>query len=118
FLGGLVAARDLVRKDVALVDPHIHPDASEGGAGLAEAVVDVGPKGVEGYPAFAIPLAASHLGAAQAAGALHPDALGSRLLGRLHGPLHGPPEADPARKLIAHGLSDEGSVQLGLLDLL
>src|SRR5439155_14757916 len=102
FLGDLVVARDLVGKDVALVDPHLHADPPEGGAGFAEAVVDVGPKGVERDPALAIPLAASHLGAAQPARALHPNALRSRLLGRLHRPLHGPPEAHPAGELVAH----------------
>src|SRR5205807_3203846 len=38
----LVFARDLVRQDVALVDPDLHADAPEGRARFAEAVVDVG----------------------------------------------------------------------------
>src|SRR5690606_36916499 len=32
--------------DLALVDPHLDADAAEGGAGLVEAVVDVGAQGV------------------------------------------------------------------------
>src|SRR5206468_667296 len=56
FARDLVFGRGLVRKDVALVDPHLHADAAEGGAGLAEPVVDVGPQRVKGDPAFAVPL--------------------------------------------------------------
>src|SRR5205085_2381766 len=106
------------REDVALVDPHLHADATERRAGLAEPVVDVGPQRVQRHATLAVPLAAGHLRAAQAPGALHADALRPRLLRRLHGPLHGPPEADPVGELIGHALGDEGGVELGLLDLL
>src|SRR5262245_53516720 len=116
--GDLLFALGLVGQHVALVEPHLHADATGGGAGLAEAVVDVGPQRVAGDPAFAVALGAGHLGAAQAAGALHLDALRPRLLGVLHGPLHGPAEGDPGRQLVGHALGDEGGVQLGLLDLL
>src|SRR3546814_18539408 len=86
-LGGLAAdlvlGLGLVREDVALVEPHLHADAAGGRTGLAEAVVDVGPQRVQRYPTFAVPLGAGHLGAAEAAGALDPDAEGARLqLGR------------------------------------
>ena len=70
------------------------------------------------HPALAVPLGAGHLGAAEAAGALHPDALGAGLLRGLHGPLHGPAEADAAGQLVGDALGDEGGVELGLLDLL
>ena len=55
----LSSAGRLVGEDVALVDPDLHADAAEGGAGLAEAVVDVGPQGVQRHPALAVPLAAA-----------------------------------------------------------
>src|SRR5207302_9692693 len=88
------------------------------GAGLGQAVVDVGPGGVERPPAFPVPLPARHLGAAEPAGALHLDPLGAGLHGRLDGPLHGPAERDPAGQLVGHALGDEVGVELGLLDLL
>src|SRR4029453_18219356 len=114
----LLLALRLVGQHVALVEPHLHADATGGGAGLAEPVVDVGPQRVPGDPALAVALGAGHLGAAQAAGALHLDALGPVLLRVLHGPLHGPPEGDPGGQLVGHALGDQGGVELGLLDLL
>ena len=85
---------------------------------LAEAVVDVGPERVQRHPALAVPLAPRHLGAAEPSRALHPDALGTRLLRGLHGPLHGPAEADSPGQLVGDALRDESGVELGLLDLL
>src|SRR6266542_2099800 len=49
---------------VAPVDPDLHADLAEGGAALGQAVVDVGPQGVQGHAALAVPLGAGHLGAA------------------------------------------------------
>ena len=89
-----------------------------GGLGLAEAVVDVGAQRVQRHPTLAVPLGAAHLGAAEAARALHPDAEGAGLLGVLHGPLHGPAEGDAAGELVGDALGDERGVELGLLDLL
>src|SRR5262245_30272065 len=74
--GDLLLALGLVGQYVALVEPHLHADAAGGGAGLAEAVVDVGPQGVAGDAALAVALGAGHLGAAEAGRALHLDALG------------------------------------------
>ena len=70
------------------------------------------------HPALAVPLGAGHLGAAEAARALHPDAEGAGLLGVLHGPLHGPAEGDTAGELVGDALGDQRGVELGLLDLL
>src|SRR5207245_613313 len=108
----LVLPGDSVGEDVALVDPDLHADTAEGGLGLAEAVVDVGPEGVQGDAALAVGLAAGHLRAAEAAGALHPDALGPGLLHGLDGPLHGPAEAHAAGQLIGDALGDQRRVQL------
>ena len=81
---------------VALVDPDLHADPAEGRLGLEEAVVDVRPQGVQRHPTLAVELAAAHLGAAQASGALDPDALDvRRALRGLHGLAHGATEARP-----------------------
>src|SRR3712207_9142713 len=80
---------------------YLHADAAEGGPGLVDAVVDVRPEGVQRHAALAVELRPAHLGAAQATGALHPDALDLRAaLGRLHGLAHGATEADPAGELL------------------
>src|SRR5438132_2032489 len=114
----LVVGGDLVGEDVALVDPDLDPDPAEGGAGLPEAVVDVGAQGVQRHPAFPVGLPAGHLGAAQPARALHPDALSAGLLHRLQSALHGPADADPARQLVGDALGDQGGIELRLADLL
>src|SRR5690606_16497405 len=102
----------------ALVDPHLDADTAEGGAGLEEPVLDVGTQGVQGHPALAVELGPGHLGPAEAAGDLDPDALhhgvAQRRLDRL---THGPPEAHPARQLLGHALRDELGVGLRVLDL-
>ena len=115
--GDLVVVERLVGHDVALVDPHLHADAAAGGAGLADAVVDVGAQRVQRHPTFAVPLGAAHLGAAEATRALHPDAEGAGLLGVLHGALHGPAEGDAVDQLVGDALGDERGVELGALDL-
>ncbi len=107
--GGLLFLhRDLV----AVVDPHLHADDPERRLGLRRAVVDLGPERVQRDPAFAVPLAAGHLGAAEAAAALHPDALGAGAHRRLHGPAHGPAERHPAGQLLGHALREQGGVGL------
>src|SRR5690606_22942577 len=116
--GDLVLALGAVGQHVALVEPHLHADAARGRAGLAEAVVDVGPEGVAGHAALAVALGAGPLGAAEAARALHLDALGPGLERVLEGALHGPPEGDAGGELVGDALRDEGGVELGLLDLL
>src|SRR5215212_6658065 len=104
--------------DVTLVDPHLHADAAEGGAGLVQAVVDVRAERVQRHPALAVELRPAHLRAAEATGALHADALDLRAaLGRLHGLAHGATEAHAAGQLLGHGLRDELGIGLGVLDL-
>ena len=75
--------------------------------GLGEAVVDVGAQRVQRHAALAVPLLARHLGATEAAAALHADALGAGLHRGLHGPLHRPAERDPAGELVGDALGDE-----------
>src|SRR3989440_2058809 len=113
-LGRCLAAR----YGVTLVDPGLHTDAAEGGTRLEEAVLDVGPQRVQRYPALAVELRAGHLGSAQAAGALHPDALHERVLHRrLHRLAHRPAEADPGRELLGDRLRNELRVRLRALHL-
>ena len=107
----------LVGHDVALVDPDLDADAAAGGLGLAEAVVDVGAQRVQRHPTFAVPLGAAHLGATEAARALHADAEGAGLLGVLHGALHRPAEGDAVDQLVGDALGDQRGVELGALDL-
>src|ERR671916_542659 len=114
----LLLALRLVGEDIALVEPHLDADATGGGAGLAGAVVGVGPERVTGDATLAVALGAGHLGAAEAARAHHLDALGTGLLGVLHGALHGAAEGDAGGELVGDALGDQRSVELGLLDLL
>src|SRR6266508_3015239 len=102
---------------VAPVDPDLHTDLTEGGAALRQTVVDVGPQGVQGHAALAIPLGAGHLGTAPPAGALHPDALGAALHGRVDRAAHRPAERDPAGELLRDALRDQLRVGLGALHL-
>src|SRR5580704_2755742 len=98
---------------VTLVDPDLDADPAERRARLVEAVVDVGTQRVQRHPALAVELRPGHFRAAEAARALHPDALGAALHGRLHGLAHGPPERYPAGQLLGHALGDQLRVGLG-----
>ena len=82
-----------------------------------QAVVDVGAQRVQRHAALAVPLHARDLGAAEAAGAVDPDALGAEAHGRLHGALHGAAEGDAALQLLRDVLGDQLGVDLRLADL-
>src|SRR5699024_917678 len=114
--GGLLG-RELLGGDVALVDPHLHADAAEGGAGLVEAVVDVRAEGVQRHAPLAVELVAAHLGAAEAAGDGHSDALRAGALRGLHALAHRTAEGDSGGELLGDALSDQLGVGLGVLDL-
>src|SRR5690606_17948312 len=112
--GQLTTATD----DVALVDPDLHADAAEGGLRLVQAVVDVRTQRVQRDAAFAGELRAGHLGAAEAARALHPDALDVGLThGRLDGLAHRATERDTVRELLGDALRHQLGLGLGVLDL-
>src|SRR5690606_32702678 len=49
------------RRRVALVDPHLDPDAAERGSRLEKAVVDVRPQRVQRHPTLAVELRPAHL---------------------------------------------------------
>src|SRR6266581_949222 len=99
------------------VDPDLHADPAEGGPRLVEAVVNVGAQRVQRDAPFPVELRPGHLRAAEAAGALHPDALGPALHSGLHGLAHGTPERDPAGQLLRYPLGDQLGIDLGVLDL-
>ncbi len=82
------------------------------------AVADVGAQRAERDAAFLLPLAAGHLGAAEAAGDVDLDALGAGLHGPLDGLLHGLAEGDAAGQLLGDVGRHEHGVELGLADLL
>src|SRR5438093_1524079 len=63
-------------------------------------------------PALAVPLAARHLGPAEAAPALHPHAQGPGPHSRLDAPAHGSAEGDPPGQLLGHALGEQRAVGL------
>ena len=103
---------------VALVDPHLHADPAERRLRLEEAVVDVSAQRVQRHPTLAIELRAAHFGAAEAARALHPDALHLRRAERgLHRLAHGAAEAHAVGQLLGHALRDELRIRLRVAHL-
>src|SRR5581483_10549972 len=103
--------------DVALVDPDLHADAAEGGAGLEEPVVDVGAQRVQRDAALAVELRPRHLGAAETTRALDPDALRAGLGRALQRLAHRATERHAAGQLLGDALGDQLRVDLGVLHL-
>src|SRR5215831_2945173 len=103
---------------LALEDEDLDADRAVGGAGLREAVLDVGAQRVQGHAALAVPLGARDLGAVQAARAGDLDALGAEAHGVLHRALHGAAEHHALLELAGDRVGDELRIQLGLPDLL
>ncbi len=68
-------------------------------------------------PALEIPLPTTHLGATETPLALDPDPLRPGLERRCYGALHGATERDSILDLIRHTPSQEGGVEIGVLDL-
>ena len=108
-LGRLFAIGDLV----AVVDPDLHADLAERGLGLGGAVVDLRAERVQRHAALAVPLATRHLGAAQPATGLHPDAQGAGAHGGLHGSTHRAAEGDTTDELLGDALRQQRGVGLG-----
>src|SRR5690606_20781220 len=116
-LGGDAIARQGRRlDDLTLVDPDLDADRPDGRVGGGGAEVDVGAQGVERNPAFAVPLAASHLGATEAALGFDSHAFGARLHGGGDGTLHRPAERDPVLELIGDAPGQQRGVEVGILD--
>src|SRR5690606_34228610 len=93
-------------------------DAAERGAGLEQAVVDVGAQRVQRHPALAVELRPRHLGAAEAPGALDPDALHLRAAhGGLDALAHRAAERHAVGQLLGDRLGHQLRVRLRVLDL-
>ena len=105
-------------RDVAAIDPDLDADPAVGRVGVDLAVADVGAQRAERDAAFLVPLAAAHLGAAEAAGDGDLDALGAGLHRALDGLLHRLLEGDPAAQLAGDVHGHEVGVELRLADLL
>src|SRR5664280_109304 len=109
---------DALVRNIAPVDPDLHADGAVRGARQDVAVADVRAERAERDATFAVPFAAGHLGAAEAAGDGDLHALGARLHGSLDRLLHGLAERDPAAQLLGDVGGHEVGVELRLADLL
>src|SRR5690606_20121128 len=88
------------------------------GAGLEEPVVHVGTHRLQRHPAVPVVLRPGHLGAAEAPGALHLDALDQRRPHRrLDRLAHGAAERDTVGQLLGDALRHQLGVRLGVLHL-
>ena len=85
---------------------------------LGEAIVDIGPQGVERDLSFFILLGTGELGAVQTASAADLDALGTLLHRVLDGALHGPSEGHALDQLLDDAFGDELRVNVGVSDFL
>ena len=117
FGGALVLRHRVVRQDLALEHPDLDAAGAVGGLGRAVAEIDIGAQRVQRHAAFAIPLHARDLGAAQTAGAVDADAERAQAHRRLHRALHGAAEGDAALQLLGDAVGDQLGVDLGLADL-
>src|SRR3954453_24245299 len=107
----------VVAENLALEDPHLHAADAISGVRGRFGVIDVAAQRVQRNAAFAIPLGARDLGAAETAGAGDPDPFRAETQGRLHRALHCTAERDAPFELIGDALRDELRVNLGLADL-
>src|SRR4029079_1575627 len=114
--GDEVGAEGL-RHHLALVDPAFDAAPPGRGAGLEEAVVDVGAQRVQRHATVGILFGPRHLGTAEAAGDLDLDALSAGAHRRGQGAFHRAAEGDPVLQLLGDRLGDEFGVELGALHL-
>src|SRR5687768_7590542 len=105
------------RQDLAMEDPRLDADRAVRRVSLGESVLDVRTQRVQRNAAFLVPLAAAHLGAAEAAARRDLDALGTELHRGLRRLLHGAAERNAALELRRDVLGDELRVGLGLAHL-
>src|ERR1700676_3414193 len=113
----LVLRHRVVLQNLALEDPHLDAAGAVGGEAGGNSVVDVRPQRMQRHAAFAVPLHAGDLGAAEATRAVDADAAGAQPHGRLHRALHGAPKGDTALELLRDRFSHQLRVELRLPDL-
>src|SRR5699024_9899399 len=112
-LGGLFASEFLLGH-VALVDPHLHADAAEGGVGFEESLVDVRPEGVQGHTTFPVELPPAHLPSAPTAGALNLHAPRAGARRGLHALAPGAAEGDARGEPLGDALGNVRRVEFGV----
>src|SRR5579883_778381 len=113
----LVLRHRVMGQNLALEDPDLDAAGAVGRLRRAVAEIDIGAQRVQRHAAFAVPFHARDLGAAEAAGAVDPDALRAEAHRRLHGALHRPTERDAPLQLLGDAVGDQLRLDLGLADL-
>src|SRR5262245_59112329 len=98
----LVLSHRIVFEDFPLEDPDLDAAGAVGGVRRRHAVVDIGAQRVDRHTSLAIPFLAGDFGAAQATGAVNPDALRAEPHRRLNGALHGTAKGDAALELLGN----------------
>src|ERR1700722_10207030 len=106
-----------VLQDLALEDPHLDAAGAVGGEAGGDPVIHVRPQRMQRHAAFAVPLHAGDLGAAEPTRAVDADAAGTQPHRRLHRTLHGAAKGDAALELLGDRFGDQLRVELGLADL-
>src|SRR5688572_33261832 len=96
-------------------DPALHADLAVHGQRFCETVVDVLTQRVQRHATFALPFTTGDVCAAESAGALNTNALGTERHGHFHGLLHGAAESNTTLELQRDVLSDERRFAFGLL---
>src|SRR5215471_16202900 len=112
-----VVQRRLVQH-FAVEHPHLHAAGAVGRVRGRAGEIDVRAQGVQGHAPLAIGLETGHLRAAEAARAVHADALRAGAHRRRDRLLHRAPERHALLELLGDVLGDELGVQVGALDLL
>src|SRR5258708_3737338 len=113
----LVLRHRVVLQNLALEDPHLDAAGAVGGEAGGHSIVDVRAQRMQRYTAFAVPLHAGDLGAAQPPRAVDTDAAGAQPHGRLHRTLHGAAKGDATLELLRNRFGDQLRVELRLPDL-
>src|SRR6185369_1876165 len=108
LLLGVTAGDDLTAED-----PDLDADDAVGRLRFRKAIADIGAQRVQRHPPLAIPLRARDLGAADAAAAVHLDALRAHAHPAADGFLHGAAEGDAALELQRDVLGDQLCVEIG-----
>src|SRR5262249_4324817 len=113
----LVLRHRIVLHDLALEDPDLDPAGTHRRVGGGHAVINIRTQRVQRNATFTIPLHARDLGAAETAGAVDADSLGTETHRRLDGALHGAAERNAALQLLGDRLGHELRIDLGLAHL-
>src|SRR5438093_4720165 len=108
----------VVRKHLALENPHLDADDAVGRLGFGKAVVDIGAQGMQWHAPLAIPFGARDFDSVEPPGAHDLDALGTETHCVLHRALHGAAEHDPLFELLRDRIGHELRIDFGLANLL